>query len=165
MTTTHTQAIPEKEFILPLPKIKMIATGGTIAMKLDPQTLAPVPAISGDMLLNTVPEISDIADIDIENFSNIPSDYITPRDWVALHKSVTQALENPDICGVIISHGTDTLEETAYFLNITTKSPKPIVLFGAQRNASSRDADGPRNLINATRVAACQRHEGRVLWS
>jgi L-asparaginase len=137
-----------------LPTCKMIATGGTIAMKIDPVKQAPVPAISGEDLLATVPEIRDVAKIEVLNLSNIPSDYMDPERWVGLQKAVTEAVGRPEIAGVIVSHGTDTLEETAWFLDLTVNSPKPIVLIGAQRNASEKDFDGPRNLLNAARICA-----------
>ncbi len=143
-----------------LPVVKMIATGGTIAMKVDPVKNAPVPAISGEDLLATVPGIGKVANIEVENLSNIPSDYMTPDNWVALYKSVTAALARPEVSGVVISHGTDTLEESAYFLDLTVRSDKPIVLIGAQRNASETDFDGPRNLLNAIRVAVSQSARG-----
>jgi L-asparaginase len=137
-----------------LPTCKMIATGGTIAMKIDPVKQAPVPAISGEDLLATVPEIREVAKIEVLNLSNIPSDYMDPERWVGLQKAVTEAVGRPEIAGVIVSHGTDTLEETAWFLDLTVNSPKPIVLIGAQRNASEKDFDGPRNLLNAARICA-----------
>src|SRR6266571_4963184 len=123
------------------PVCHMIATGGTIAMKIDPAKNAPVPALSGEDLLASVPELTKVARIRVENLFNIPSDYIDPERWVV------NALAKPEVAGVIISHGTDTLEETAYFLDLTVSSDKPIVLVGAQRNASERDFDGPRNLL------------------
>src|SRR5436190_11755657 len=135
-----------------LPTVRLIATGGTIAMKIDPVKKAPVPAISGEDLVGTVPEIAQVAHIEVENLSNVPSAYMDPDRWVQLQKSVVQALARPEVAGVIVSHGTDTLEETAWFLDLTVDGPKPIVLIGAQRNASERDFDGPRNLLNAARI-------------
>src|SRR2546428_1403764 len=135
-----------------LPVVKLIATGGTIAMKIDPVKKAPVPAISGEDLIATVPEIEKVARIEVQNLSNVPSDYMDPDRWIQLQKSVAQALARPEVAGVIVSHGTDTLEETAWFLDLTVDSPKPVVLIGAQRNASERDFDGPRNLLNAARI-------------
>jgi L-asparaginase len=135
-----------------LPVVKLIATGGTIAMKIDPVKKAPVPAISGEDLVSTVPEIANIAKIEVLNLSNVPSDYMDQDRWVSLQKEIVKALSRPEVAGVIVSHGTDTLEETAYFLDLTVPSKKPIVLIGAQRNASEKDFDGPRNLLNATRV-------------
>jgi L-asparaginase len=135
------------------PVVVSIATGGTIAMKIDPVMHAPVPAISGDDLLATVPEVSKYATVEVKNVSNIPSDYMDPVRWTGLTRDVTTALARPEVAGVIISHGTDTLEETAYWLDLTVDSEKPVVLIGAQRNASESDFDGPRNLLNAVRIA------------
>jgi len=134
------------------PVVQLIATGGTIAMKIDPVKKAPVPAISGEDLLATVPDIADFATIEVKNISNVASCEMSPERWVELQKAVTAALERPEVAGVIISHGTDTLEETAYFIDLAVKSDKPVVLIGAQRNASESDFDGPRNLRNAVRI-------------
>lgn len=144
-----------------LPVVKLIATGGTIAMKIDPIKKAPVPAISGEDLISTVPEIANLATIEVENLSNIPSDYMTPISWIGLQKAVEGALARPEVAGVIVSHGTDTLEESAYFLDLTIKIDKPIVLIGAQRNASEKDFDGPRNLLNATRICITTEAKGK----
>jgi L-asparaginase len=135
------------------PVVVFIATGGTIAMKIDPVKHAPVPAISGEDLLATVPEVSQYATVEVKNISNVPSDYMDPARWVVLTREVNAALARPEVAGVIISHGTDTLEETAYWLDLTVDSAKPVVLIGAQRNASETDFDGPRNLLNAVRIA------------
>ena len=135
-----------------LPVVRLIATGGTIAMKIDPVKKAPVPAISGEDLVATVPEIAQVAKIEVQNLSNVPSDYMDPDRWVQLQKAVSEALARPEVAGVIVSHGTDTLEETAWFLDLTVDSDKPVVLIGAQRNASEKDFDGPRNLLNAARI-------------
>ena len=135
------------------PVVTLIATGGTIAMKIDPIKKAPVPAISGEDLLATVPDVAKYAKVEVNNISNVPSDYINPPRWVQLTKAVQDALNRPEVSGVIVSHGTDTLEETAYWLDLTVKSDKPVVLIGAQRNASEPDFDGPHNLLAAVRIA------------
>ena len=135
------------------PVVAMIATGGTIAMKIDPARNAPVPAISGEDLLATVPDLSKHARIEVNNLSNVPSDYMDPPRWVALTRAVQDTLARPEVAGVVVSHGTDTLEETAWWLDLTIASDKPVVLIGAQRNASEPDFDGPRNLLNAVRIA------------
>jgi L-asparaginase len=135
------------------PVVQFLATGGTIAMKIDPVKNAPVPAISGDDLLATVPDIGKYATIEVNNLSNVPSDYMDPPRWIGLTRAVQAALARPEVAGVIVSHGTDTLEETAWWLDLTVNSSKPVVLIGAQRNASSPDFDGPRNLLNAARIA------------
>jgi L-asparaginase/Glu-tRNA(Gln) amidotransferase subunit D len=111
----------------------MIATGGTIAMKIDPVKNAPVPALSGEDLVAGVPELAKVAQVRVESLFNMPSDHITTEHWMAIRKSVLKALSDDEVSGVIISHGTDTLEETAYFLDLTVRSDKPIVLVGAQR--------------------------------
>lgn len=143
-----------------LPLCAFISTGGTIAMKIDPVRKAPVPALSGDDLLATVPGITAIARLEVNNLFNVPSDYMDPPRWIALQQAAEAALARPEIDGVIVSHGTDTLEETAWFLDLTLRSDKPVVLIGAQRNASSPDFDGPRNLLNAARVCACPQARG-----
>lgn len=125
-------------------------------MKVDPVKNAPVPALSGDELVATVPGISRVTRLEVNNLSNVPSDYMNPQRWVTLKNAVDAAMARPEVSGVIVSHGTDTLEETAWFLDLTVKSDKPLVLIGAQRNASSPDFDGPRNLLNAARICATQ---------
>ena len=135
----------------PLPTIVVVATGGTIAMKVDPESGGPVPALSGEDLIAALPELKKLAQVKVVNFSNVPSDYMDPGRWVELSKEVMDVLGNPGVAGVVVTHGTDTLEETAYFLDLTLGSTKPVVCIGAQRNASERDTDGPRNLLNAVR--------------
>src|SRR5262249_21622288 len=133
------------------PVVVFIATGGTIAMKIDPVKHAPVPAISGEDLLSTVPEVSKYATVEVKNISNVPSDYMDPARWTALTREVKAALARPAVAGVVISHGTDTLEETAYWLDLTVDSDKPGVLSGAPRNASESDSARPRHPPNAAR--------------
>lgn len=135
-----------------LPTIQLIATGGTIAMKVDPLAGGAVPALTGEDLLKSIPSLRGLAHIEVNNFSNLPSDHMEPNHWGALQQAVVKALARDEIRGVVISHGTDTLEETAWFLDLTVASSKPVVLVGAQRNASEPDFDGPRNLVAGTRV-------------
>ncbi len=144
-----------------LPVCRLIATGGTIAMKIDPVKKAPVPAISGEDLVATVPEISKLARIEVQNLSNVPSDYMDPERWSQLSRAAQETLARPEVAGVIVSHGTDTLEETAWFLDLTVGSEKPIILIGAQRNASEPDFDGPRNLLNAARICVSPDAKGK----
>jgi L-asparaginase len=143
------------------PVVVLIATGGTIAMKIDPIKHAPVPAIYGEDLLATVPEVLKYATVEVKNFSNVPSDYMDPARWAALTHEVNSTLARPEVAGVVISHGTDTMEETAYWLDLTVDSDKPVILIGAQRNASESDSDGPRNLVNAVRIAVDSQSRGR----
>ena len=102
----------------------------------------------------SVPEIQDIANIKGEQVANISSNNMTNEIWLKLAKRVNELLKSGDADGIVITHGTDTLEETAYFLNLVVKSDKSVVLVGAMRSATSMSADGPLNLYNAVSVAA-----------
>jgi len=144
-----------------MPVCQMIATGGTIASKIDPVTMAAVPALTGEDLVAAVPELAEVANVHVKSPFNIPSDYMDTQRWTTLHEMVVKALASDEIAGVMISHGTDTLEETAYFLDLTVSTDKPIVLVGAQRNASESDYDGPRNLVNAARVCVSPQARGK----
>ena len=144
-----------------MPTVAVVATGGTIAMKLDPNTNAPVPALSGEDLISAVPKLKEIANIRVVEFSNVPSDYMGPDRWPSLSKKVEEVLADPSVAGAVISHGTDTLDQTAYFLDLTLKSDKPVVAVGAQRNASDWDTDGPRNLLNAVRQILAEGAKGK----
>jgi len=143
------------------PLCQLISTGGTIAMKIDPGRNAVVPALSGSDLVAAVPALSSVARLEVNNLFNIPSDHMDPERWITLKHAVDGALARPDVTGVVISHGTDTLEETAWFLDLTVSNEKPVVLVGAQRNASSSDFDGPRNLLNAVRVCIAPQARGK----
>jgi L-asparaginase len=147
------------------PACLLIATGGTIAMKVDPIRQGPVPALSGEDLLDSVPGLAALARLEVNNLSNVPSDYMCPQRWMALHHAVVDGLRRDDLAGIVIAHGTDTLEETAWFLDLTVDSCKPIVLIGAQRNASVPDFDGPRNLLNGVRVCVAReaRNKGALI--
>src|SRR5215472_15998997 len=136
-----------------LPKVAVLSTGGTIASKQDPAKGGYVPALSGEELVAAVPAIKKIAQIQVEQISNIPSPDMTPEIWLRLSGRVNELLARPEITGIVVTHGTDTLEETAYFLDLTTAGVKPVILVGAQRPASDPDSDGPRNLLDAVRVA------------
>ena len=144
-----------------LPVVQFIATGGTIAMKVDPVTKGVVPAISGNDLMQTVPDAARFATIEVNNFSAMSANYVEPKWWTRLTRAVDEALARPEVAGVVIAHGTDTMEETAYWLDLTVKSEKPVILIGAQRNASSPDFDGPRNLLNAIRIATTAEANGK----
>ena len=145
----------------PPPVVVLLATGGTIAMKIDPVKQAPVPALTGDDLVAIVPALSTHARIEVRNVFNVPSGYMDPERWRTLTTEATTALARPEVAGVVVTHGTDTLEETAWWLDLTVASDKPIVLIGAQRNASEPDFDGPRNLLNAVRVAVDPQSRGK----
>src|SRR3984893_4165077 len=136
-----------------LPTVALLSTGGTIASKHDPLKGGYLPALSGEDLIAAVPAIKTIAQIQVEQISNISSSDMTPEIWIRLAARVNELLARPEIAGIVVTHGTNTLEETAYFLDLTTRSTKPVILVGAERPASDPDSDGPRNLLNAIRVA------------
>ncbi len=136
-----------------LPTVAVLSTGGTIASKHDPSKGGYVLALSGNDLVSAVPAINKIAQIQVEQIANIGSHNMTPEIWVRLAGRVSELLARPEIAGIVITHGTDTLEETAYYLDLTTTSTKPVILVGAQRPASDPDSDGSRNLLDAVRVA------------
>ena len=144
-----------------LPTVAIVATGGTIAMKIDPATGTPKPALSGEDLIAAVPELKELATIRVVEFSNVPSDYMGPDRWPGLARKIDEVLAEPGVAGAVVTHGTDTLEDTAYFLDLTLRSDKPVVLVGAQRNASERDMDGPRNITNAVRQALAEEAVGK----
>lgn len=138
------------------PNVVILATGGTIAGSAAGSTNAQYDAgqLGIDILIKAVPEIQDIANIKGEQVANISSNNMTNEIWLKLAKRVNELLKSGDADGIVITHGTDTLEETAYFLNLVVKSDKPVVLVGAMRSATSMSADGPLNLYNAVSVAA-----------
>ena len=145
----------------PLPRVVVLATGGTIASKFDPAIGALAPALTGDALVRAVPGLDKVARVDVEQIANIGSYDMTPEIWRRLSKRANELLATNGISGVVVTHGTDTLEETAYFLDLTVTSQKPVVLVGAQRAASYFDSDGPRNLLNAVRVAVSPEAVGK----
>ncbi|MCR4941627.1 MAG: type II asparaginase [Campylobacter sp.] len=137
------------------PNIYILATGGTIAGSSDGalDTSYTSGTVTVDKLIAAVPEINKIANIKGEQISQIGSQEMNNEVWLKLAKRVNELLKSGKADGVVVTHGTDTMEETAYFLNLTVKSDKPIVLVGAMRNGTSLSADGPLNIYNAVNVA------------
>jgi len=136
------------------PRIAIYFTGGTISMRIDPATGGAVPALSGEEIIALVPGLEGVADFDPINFGRWPGPHVTPDRMLDLSKSIRASLDDPAIDGVVVTHGTDTLEETAWFLDLTVDSEKPVVLVGAMRNSSELSWDGPENLRSAVRAAA-----------
>ena len=122
-------------------------------MSIDPTMGGAAPALSGEEIVARVDGLSDVADFDIINFSRLPGPHVTPAIMLDLAQQVDERLQDNKINGVVITHGTDTLEETAYFLDLILHSDKPIVFVGAMRNSSELSWDGPANLQAAVRVA------------
>ncbi len=134
-------------------KVVMIFTGGTISMKIDPEIKAAVPSLDGHEIVSYVNNLDELADIIVDNYISIPSPFITPNIMLDLSKLVQEYVSRDDITGVVISHGTDTLEETAYFLDLYIKTEKPVIFVGAMRSVSELGYDGPSNLVAAIRTA------------
>ena len=133
-------------------RIALVTTGGTIVSRIDAATGLAMPVLSGYALLETLSGMTDTRGIEVHDFVRVASPEIQPSHWVGLHARIQDLLERDEIEGIVVTHGTSTLEETAWFLDLTLKTDKPIVVTGAQRNASERDFDGPRNLLNALRI-------------
>lgn len=130
------------------PLVKVIATGGTIAN-------SPDGRMSVDTVLEQIPSIRDIARIDVYDYSRIGSSEISVQNWIDIAGVITRELENnPDIAGVVVTHGSNTSEETAYFLNLVLDTDKPVVLTAAQRQRTTLSEDGSRNFYDAVRVAS-----------
>ncbi|NDW09622.1 type II asparaginase [Dysgonomonas sp. 520] len=144
------------------PTIYILATGGTIAGQGATEVTAgyKAGAITVDQLLSAVPEIKDIANIKAEQVANIGSQDMNDEVWLKLSKRVNELLKG-DADGIVITHGTDTQEETAYFLNLTVKSNKPVILVGSMRPSTAISADGPRNIYNAVAAAVSPLSTGK----
>ncbi len=137
-------------------KVKILATGGTIAGAQSSSTEVGYKSgsFSVDDLIKAVPHLSDLADLTGEQVANIGSQTMNHEVWLKLAKRINEVLASDDTDGVVITHGTDTMEETAYFLSLVVKSDKPVVLVGSVRPATATSADGPANLYNAVALAA-----------
>jgi L-asparaginase len=138
-----------------LPRVKMVSTGGTICMKVDPRTGGAVPALSGEDLVAAVPGLATAARVEVEEFSRLPGTDMGPRSWTLLVRRLRAIFDaDPDLAGIVVTHGTGLLDEAAYFVDLALAEGRPVVFTGAARNASIWDTDGPRNILGATRVAA-----------
>ncbi len=122
-------------------------------MKIDPTLGAAVPALSGQEIIGNVPEIALEAEAEIIDFGRYPGPHWTLDLMLELANQVRETLSRDDIDGVVVTHGTDSLEETSFFLDLTITSSKPVVFVGAMRNSSEAAWDGPPNLLSAVRVA------------
>jgi L-asparaginase len=147
------------------PLVWVFSTGGTISGKGASSTALAnysAGALKGEELVAAVPELKDVADIRVEQVANVSSTDITIAHWLTLANKINALFESdPKVSGVVITHGTNTIEETAYFLSLTVKHDKPVVLVGSMRPASAMSADGPLNLYNAVRTAASPEAVGK----
>ena len=149
------------------PKVYLVGTGGSISFVGRTRTDYTNYSYDGkhltiDELLARVPEVQGFAEVQAEQFLKLGSTDVTPEHWLNLAKRINQILqEDPEVAGVAITHGTATLEETAYFLNLTVKSSKPVVVTGAMRPPTGLGTDADVNLIDCIRVAADPHSAGR----
>ncbi|MBS1888679.1 MAG: asparaginase [Actinobacteria bacterium] len=134
--------------------IRVVATGGTIASLADPETGAVSPAVSAEDLVRGVPGLADLGPIAVEEVDKVNGWNVTPATMLEVARRVSAALADDAVDGVVVTHGTDTVEETAFLCDVTVASEKPVVFAAAMRSGDEVAADGPRNLLCAARVAA-----------
>jgi L-asparaginase len=149
-----------------LPRVGLILTGGTIdSVGIDRLDLAwyieANKRLGEGELLSQLPELKTIANVQEIPFRRLPSQALVDTDWLDLVRKIHSIFDNGEADGIVITHGTNTLEETAYFLNLTLKTDKPVVLVGSMRPSSAVSADGYLNMLNAVRVAADPQSRGR----
>ncbi|MCE3199498.1 type II asparaginase [Paenibacillus sonchi] len=147
-----------------LPNVKILATGGTIAGAAASSTAVTgykAGALGVDTLINAVPEMKQIANLSGEQIVNVGSPDVDNAILLKLAQRINELLASDDVDGVVVTHGTDTLEETAYFLNLVVKSDKPVVVVGSMRPATAISADGPFNLYNAVKIAGSKEARGK----
>jgi len=145
------------------PQIVIMATGGTIAGSAESQTQAGYDSgqVGVDVLIGAVPQLEDIAAVTGEQVANVGSQNMNDKVWLTLANRINELAMDEKVDGVVITHGTDTMEETAFFLNLVVKTDKPVVLTGSMRPSTALSADGPLNIFNAVAVAADPKARGR----
>ncbi len=141
--------------------VHVLFTGGTISMRIDPGTRAAMPALSGEEIVARVRGLKQEAQLTLEDYARLPGPHVTPAWMWGLRGHVQKLLDRSDVHGVVVTHGTDTLEETAFLLDLTLDSPKPVVFCGAMRTVSEPGWDGPANLMAAVRTAVHPKAPGR----
>jgi L-asparaginase len=134
--------------------IVLLFVGGTISMKHDAALGGAVPALSGEEIVAATRGLRDVAPLELEQWGRYPGPHMNVERMWALRNRIAEHLARPEVDGIVITHGTDTLEETAYLVARSTAPDKPVVFTGAMRPASDIGWDGPSNLLAATRVAA-----------
>ena len=142
-----------------LPRVRIVFTGGTISMR-DDDGKGAVPVLKGEDLLREAPGIVQVCRPEINDFGQLPGPHMTPDRMMELASLVRSTIEADKADAIVITHGTDTLEETAYLLDLLHNTPHPVVFVGAMRTSSQPSWDGPVNLLDACRVAASQEARG-----
>ncbi|WP_078553245.1 asparaginase [Bacillus alkalicellulosilyticus] len=141
-------------------KVLVIQTGGTIAMQENPETGTVQPNLENP-LFSTIQSLSSLASVIVDDFINLPSPHITPKHMLELAQRIQHKTSSEKLDGVVITHGTDTLEETAYFLDLLLDFPIPVIVTGAMRSSNELGSDGPHNLISAVRTAVSPEAYGK----
>ncbi|MBR9975828.1 MAG: asparaginase [Bacteroidetes bacterium] len=141
-------------------RVVMIFTGGTISMTIDPVTGGAVPSLSGDQILARMDEVRELAEIEFREYGKHPGPHITPAMMQEIALLAASECARDDVEGVIITHGTDTLEETAYFLDLVLDTDKPVLLVGAMNHSEDPEWDGPANIRDAMLVVMSGQFRG-----
>src|SRR5574341_190173 len=141
-----------------LPLVKVMATGGTIAN-------TPSGRLHAGEVLGVIPELKDIARIEIEEVFRVGSSAITPDRWIIIAKRINESAFEKDLKGFVVTHGSNTLEETAYFLHLVVKTDKPVILTAAQRQFTTLSSDSPKNFLDAVQVAATDEARGKGIMT
>lgn len=151
------------QVVAELPRVLILATGGTIAGKADPRSAIGYDAGSatGQQLVEAVPGVEKLAHLQVEQISNIPSQDMNHKVWFRLIDRINAAFARHEADAVVITHGTDTMEETAFFLDTVLHHEQPVVMTGSMRPGSAISADGPANIYEAVKVAAHPQSRGR----
>ncbi|AMW03915.1 asparaginase [Gemmatimonas phototrophica] len=136
--------------------VLVLTTGGTIASR------ATGPMTDGASLVRGIPALATVASVRVDEVFRVPSSQMTPPDWLRLVKRINAELASaPRLRGVVVTHGTDTMEETAFFLNLTVRDARPVVVVGSMRGGDEVSADGPANILNGVRVAVSESAKGQ----
>jgi L-asparaginase len=141
-------------------RILIVFTGGTFSMKIDKKTGGAYPKFSGEELLEKIPDAKKIVNVSCFNFGKYPGPHVTPEIMLDLSAKIKTKIKENKFDGVIVTHGTDTLEETAYLLDLTINSRVPIVVTGSMKNSSEPDWDGPKNLIDSIQICLNNNSKG-----
>lgn len=144
-----------------LPRVVLIATGGTISMKIDAESGGAVPRLTGAEIVEAVPGVDQVARLEVREFGRYPGPHMTIDRMWELRRAILAAIAEGGVDGVVVMHGTDTIEETAYLLDRSMPAGVPVVITGAMRNSSELSWDGPANLMSAVEVAASPEARGR----
>ena len=141
--------------------IGVVFNGGTISMKVDPKLKAAVPSLTGEEIMSMVTGIESFAKLSSFTFSSMPSPHVTPKNMLELSVFIQELVDKDEIDGVVVTHGTDSLEETAFFIDLTLNTDKPVIFTGSMRSSSELGYDGPSNLAASICTAISEEARGR----